>query len=300
MIIRSGVTTLDESFENFLSDTLVRSFDSYDWITEHLEVLDLNASLSLFNLTKKQRKCFYSVYESMVKRLSRNIIISCDQKKYRPDNIYYHKRFGWVLSNNSSLNAPNEAKIFLGKVSLLEDTKIIMEKRTYISGHSLIRGGGRLIVGGFSSLAEGLSIITSSDSHPMNHAAMVNLKGNRRIVEDGFNMEIEYPEINDLNNEVIIGNDVWVGRNVSIKNGVKIGNGCILGEGSLIRKDCEPYGVYAGYPAKLIRFRFNKQIIEQLLEIEWWYWPMEKVLKNNLFFNTDLSSYSKPINSLII
>ena len=128
---------------------------------------------------------------------------------------------------------------------------------------------------------------------------MVNLKGNRRIVEDGFNMEIQYPEIDNLNSAVVVGSDVWVGRNVSIKSNVKIGDGCVIGEGSLIRKDCLPYGVYAGYPAKLIRFRFSEKIIEQLLEIKWWNWSIEKVLKNKLFFSTDLSTYKKAIETLI-
>ena len=58
-------------------------------------------------------------------------------------------------------------------------------------------------------------------------------------------------------------------------------------------------GVYAGYPAKLIRYRFSEEIIEQLLEIEWWNWGMEKILKNKLFFSTDFSTYQKPIKNLI-
>jgi virginiamycin A acetyltransferase len=300
MKYKSSNFSQNESFENFLSDTLVRSFDSYDWINEELEALNLNPTLSLFNLTKKQKKCFYSVYESMVKTLLKNIRISSSEKIFKPDWVYYHKQFGWTLASNSNSNITNEVKIFLGKTSILEGAKIVMGKRTYISGHSLIKGDGSLVVGSFSSLAEGLKIFTSSDAHPMNHAAMVNLRINSRVVEDGFNMKIQYPEIDNINNEITIGSDVWMGRNVNIKSDVRIGDGCVIGENSLIRKNCEPYGIYAGTPARLIRFRFSSQTIEQLLEIEWWNWPMNKIMKNELFFSTDLSTYQKPIKYLIV
>ena len=299
MKLGSSNIFLNESFKNFLSDILVRSFDSYEWIIEELEILNLDPTLTLFDLTSKQIKQFYIVYESMIQKLSKNIVISSGENFFIPDEIYYHKQFGWTLASNLNSTTTNEMKIFMGKVSFVGDTKIIMGKRSYISGHRLIRGGGKLVVGSFSSLAEGLKIYTMSDKHPMNHAAMVNLKGNHRVVEDGFSMEIQYTEIDNFNNEVIIGSDVWVGRNVSLKSDVKIGIGCVIGEGSLISKDCKPYGVYAGYPAKLIRYRFSEEIIEQLLEIEWWNWDMKKILKNKLFFATDFSIYQKPIKNLI-
>jgi acetyltransferase-like isoleucine patch superfamily enzyme len=87
---------------------------------------------------------------------------------------------------------------------------------------------------------------------------------------------------------VEIGNDVWIGANAIIKDGVKIGNGAIVGAGSVITKDVDDYAIVGGVPAKLIRYRFTKQQIEQLLKIEWWNFDNNK-LKNfsNLFENID-------------
>ena len=133
----------------------------------------------------------------------------------------------------------------------------------------------------------------------MNYASMIGLNGSR-FVEDRFNLDIHFPELDNINKEVIIGNDVWLGRNVSIKSNVKIGDGCVVGEGSLVKKDCLPYGVYAGCPAKLIRYRFDHDIIKQLIEIKWWNWSIDKILKNKIFFSTKLSSLTKPIKDLII
>ena len=118
MIFESSNLTLNESFENFLSDTLVRSFDSHNWITEELEVLNLNPTLNLFNLTKKQRESFFYVYKSMAETLSKNIIISSGEKKFKPEEVYYHKHFGWTLTSNSNSNTTNEIKIFLGKIEV--------------------------------------------------------------------------------------------------------------------------------------------------------------------------------------
>ena len=67
-----------------------------------------------------------------------------------------------------------------------------------------------------------------------------------------------------------IGNDVWIGANVSICQGVHIGDGAVVGANALVNKDLEPYGIYAGVPAKKIGSRFSEKDIEKLLAIKWW------------------------------
>ena len=68
----------------------------------------------------------------------------------------------------------------------------------------------------------------------------------------------------------MLGNDVWVGDNCYIKAGLKIGDGAIIGAGSVVTHDVPPYAIVAGVPAKIIRFRFNAEYIQSLLESEWW------------------------------
>jgi len=50
-----------------------------------------------------------------------------------------------------------------------------------------------------------------------------------------------------------IGNGCWVGTKSTILPGVTIGDGCIIAAGSIVTKDCQPNGLYAGIPAKRIR-----------------------------------------------
>jgi hypothetical protein len=39
---------------------------------------------------------------------------------------------------------------------------------------------------------------------------------------------------------------------------------------SIVTKDVPPYAVVAGVPAKIVKYRFSPEIIEQLLKIRWW------------------------------
>ena len=289
----------EESFDNFLTDILVRSFECHDWISEELAELDSQVEEGIRNIPESRRSACKSIYQAMVKSLQENVKISYGESLLDIEDIYYHKRFGWVLNANPYGFVPNEAKIFLGKLSLLEDTQVVMGRRTYISGSSVIRGGAELNIGGFCSLAEGLYINTFRDFHPMTHASTVNLEGNRRILEDGLSMPIHYSEFEKVKNGIKIGSDVWIGRNVRISHGVNIGDGCIIGERSLIRNDCEPYGIYVGTPARLIRYRFNKCIQEQLLKTCWWDWSFEKIQRNTTFFNTQLTSFNGSLEDLI-
>ncbi len=74
---------------------------------------------------------------------------------------------------------------------------------------------------------------------------------------------------------IIIQNDVWVGYGVTIMAGVTLHNGCVVAAGSVVTKDVPPYAIVGGNPAKIIRYRFDPEIIDGLQKIAWWDWPNE-------------------------
>lgn len=72
--------------------------------------------------------------------------------------------------------------------------------------------------------------------------------------------------------DVIISNDVWIGENVTILSGVSIGNGAVIGANTVVTKNIDDYAIAVGNPARIIKKRFDENIIERLLKIQWWDW----------------------------
>jgi virginiamycin A acetyltransferase len=93
---------------------------------------------------------------------------------------------------------------------------------------------------------------------------------------------------------VTVGNNVWIGDNVTILSGVTIGDGCVVGAGAVVTDDLPACSIAVGIPAKTVKCRFDKKIIEQFLELKWWDWPEDKIARNRAFFETDLSNYKGP------
>lgn len=77
-------------------------------------------------------------------------------------------------------------------------------------------------------------------------------------------------ERTQLYDVVCIKNDVWIGANSVIMPGVTIGNGAVIGASSVVTKDVPDYAIVAGVPAKIIKYRFSKDVIDKLLEVKWW------------------------------
>ncbi len=75
---------------------------------------------------------------------------------------------------------------------------------------------------------------------------------------------------NSVPEKVIIGNDVWIGMKSTIMGGVTVGNGAIIAAHSVVTKDVPPYAIVGGVPAKIIKYRFDNEIIESLQKSAWW------------------------------
>ncbi|PZW45016.1 transferase family hexapeptide repeat protein [Humitalea rosea] len=75
-----------------------------------------------------------------------------------------------------------------------------------------------------------------------------------------------------LNNKAqpSIGHDVWIGEEVWLARGITIGHGSIIAARSVVTRDVLPYSIVGGVPAQLIRMRFPQEIVDELLDIQWW------------------------------
>lgn len=68
----------------------------------------------------------------------------------------------------------------------------------------------------------------------------------------------------------VIGNDVWIGANAVILRGVTVGDGAVIAAGAVVTRDVPPYAIVGGVPAKVIRHRFEPDLVAELLEVRWW------------------------------
>lgn len=175
-------------------------------------------------------------------------------------------------------------------MTLLKSSEnIIVGKDTYYNGDiKLIASDkSKIYIGNYCSIGNNLKIITLN--HDYNYPS---LQG--KFYKIHFNSN--HPgEINKMptrertKGDVIIGSDVWIGDDVTILSGVKIGNGCCIGTKSVITNDLPSYNICAGVPCKIIKTRFPKNIVNYLLEINWWNWSFDKIKQNYKFFNTNLN-----------
>ena len=147
-------------------------------------------------------------------------------------------------------------------------------------------------------------------THPfLDHPKFIEWKHfievNEKMIEYGTHFDnnpYENSELRD-NRSVVIENDVWIGANVVILPGVTIGNGAIIAAGAVVTKDVPPYAIAGGVPAKIIKYRFESEIITKLLAIQWWDWNIEKIEKNrDLFVQPELfiKQYSSKIEKPIL
>lgn len=179
----------------------------------------------------------------------------------------------------------------IGVNCLINNEVHIMKKDVEIGDYTYINGGYIFFakIGKFCSIA--FDVCLGPGEHHIDRVSTFPLK-NRVCDINNFSEDFPEPKY------CIIGNDVWIGTKVTILQGVKIGNGAIIASGAVVTKDVEPYSIVGGVPAKLMKYRFSKDIIEKLQVIQWWNWEHERIKKvalNNEFkdINTFVEKYYK-------
>ncbi len=284
---------LNENVLNFIWDCFIKSHESKDSLLEASTNFSDVGKEQILNNIYVDLNFWKEIYVNRKNNILNKVKLNIYKEIQEIDSISFHQKYGWTLAYCG-------LKAYLGKSSIVGNVSMEIGHRSYISGHATIKGKGTLKIGSYTSIADGLYLSVSSEDHPLSFPSSMGLSHESRILDDGILKGLELSNIKSNSvDSISVGNDVWIGRNVKIFNGVKIGDGCVIGAESLVTKDCEPFGVYVGTPAKLIRYRFPINIIEQLLVINWWNWNEKKVLKNQEFFNTDLTKFRFNLNQLI-
>ncbi len=129
------------------------------------------------------------------------------------------------------------------------------------------------LIGRYTSI--GPRVMSVYGNHPIDQYVSTHPAFFSTQLQAGFTYvnKQKYKEFCDKKYEgynIKIGNDVWIGSDVRILDGINIGNGAVIACGAVVTKDVEPFGIVGGVPAKLIRYRFDREDIEFLMKYEWW------------------------------
>lgn len=143
----------------------------------------------------------------------------------------------------ATLNTPYGGYISIGKKTEIRKGAIVLSyggnieigDNCSINPYCVIYGVGGLTIG------NGVRIGTHTTIIPSNHRF------------DNCDQFIYEQGITSFG--IAIKDDVWIGAGVVVLDGVTIAKGCVIGANAVVTKSTEPYGVYVGVPAKLIKKR---------------------------------------------
>lgn len=124
----------------------------------------------------------------------------------------------------------------------------------------------KLSIGDYCSIGPNVRFIVASE-HPYKALSTYPFK----VKMLGYEFEAS------SKGSIIVKDDVWIGLNSVILSGVTIGQGAIVAAGSIVTKDVPPYAIVAGNPAKIIKYRFEPEVIEKLIKFDFSKLTDEKV-----------------------
>lgn len=115
-----------------------------------------------------------------------------------------------------------------------------------------------LIIGNYCSIADGVKFLPSAD-HYLDRISTYPFKalcltGEQESITKG---------------DIVVDDDVWIGYGATILSGVHIGQGAVVAAGAVVNKDVPPYAIVGGVPAKIIKYRFEPDMIEELKKIDY-------------------------------
>lgn len=215
-------------------------------------------------------------------------------RKFPDPNAVFPNEYGTSCFIKNVIKAPN---ISVGDYTYYDDDKdpTGFEKNNVLFNYPVF--GDKLIIGKFCQIASGTQFIMGAANHRLCSATTYPFN----VMSEAW-AEIAPVHLSQLphKGDTVIGNDVWFGRNCVVMPGVMIGDGAIVAAHSVVTKDVEPYSVVGGNPARIIKKRFDDELIELLLRFKWWDLPPDELAEvMPLLCDADLEKVRRELKTRI-
>lgn len=152
----------------------------------------------------------------------------------------------WIYRHVFLMNMGEDVVIY-GRTEIWEPHKVTMGKGSIVSDKTFLDGRFGIEIG--ENVNMGIDVKIFTNQHDVNSPS--------------FSTEGKY-------GKVVIGNRVWLSAGSIILPRVTIGEGAVVAAGSVVTKDLEPFGIYAGIPARKIGER-NKNLTYNLEGNHLWF-----------------------------
>ena len=191
-------------------------------------------------------------------------------------------------------NIVKNPNVIIGDYTYYEDKDNPQDFEKHIT-HFYDFIGDKLIIGKFCQIASGIEIVMNGANHKMSSVTSYPFN-----IFGGDWKKAQSLQDTPYKGNTVIGNDVWIGQNVTFLPGVHVGDGCIIGANAVVASDIPPYSVVVGNPAKVIRKRFDDEMIELLEKLQWWNLPINKIQKIiPLLSNSEIKYVEEEIKRII-
>lgn len=198
-------------------------------------------------------------------------------------------------------------KIIVGNQAVIEPYAAFGRGRVFHSmgafSYSWSELPANTIMGRYSSVAAGSSVMNVD--HALHHFTTSSLTFDRyhQPFKDYLtdNPELSFDTVGQDGmyriKPVVIGNDVWIGKGCVFGNkGIVVNDGAVVAAGSLVTKDVPPYAVVGGWPAKVIKFRFDFATIHELMRLQWWQYDFGQF--QGIEVKEDIASFMQKVRTL--
>jgi galactoside O-acetyltransferase len=131
-------------------------------------------------------------------------------------------------------------------VTILATGHVTIGSQVHIGAQCYLAGGAGIALEDFAGLSQGVKIYSTSDDYSGRHLT---------------NPTVPLAYLGVVRGSVRVGRHGIIGAGTVILPGISVAEGCAVGALSLVRRSTEPWGIYAGAPARRVAERSRELLL---------------------------------------